>query len=180
MRKALAIAALAATICLLAGCDFLRSLAGRPTSRDIDAKRAQIEREVAPEKEHADSLAAGQLADAGQPDQQEPAVKKDPAPTSGGGIPKQLTPKQLQGREKFDLAHRYYLMIGVFRNPDNATRQSERAQAAGYPVTLIPMNNGLTGVGVCASDDLQSVYESFVRLRKEPFCPDDTWILNNE
>ena len=42
MRKAIIIAAFAITVCLLGGCDFFRVLAGRPTSREIEAKRAFI------------------------------------------------------------------------------------------------------------------------------------------
>ena len=42
MRKAIFIAALAATVCLLGGCDFFRVLAGRPTSREIENKRKLI------------------------------------------------------------------------------------------------------------------------------------------
>lgn len=187
MKKAIAIAALAATICLLAGCDFLRTLAGRPTSRDIEAKRAQVELEAAAEA-RADSLAQARLQAESDSLAAEAALsgqggvrteKQQPAP-QGSGKPKQLTPKQLQGVEKYDLVYRYYLMIGVFRSPDNATRQAERARSAGYPVTLIPMKNGMTAVGVCGADDVESIYASFQRLRAESFCPEDAWILNNE
>ena len=56
MKRLMAIAALAASICLLGGCDFFRQLAGRPTSRDIEAKRLRIEREAEAHQRRLDSL----------------------------------------------------------------------------------------------------------------------------
>ena len=47
MRKAIVIAALAASVCLLGGCDFIRTLAGRPTSHELAAKREMIEQQAA-------------------------------------------------------------------------------------------------------------------------------------
>ena len=55
MKKILAISALAA-LCLLTGCDFFRTLAGRPTSADIAAKRALIERTEQQEAARRDSI----------------------------------------------------------------------------------------------------------------------------
>ena len=43
MKKLTTVFAFALLLCLAGGCDFFRTLAGRPTSARIEAKRARIE-----------------------------------------------------------------------------------------------------------------------------------------
>lgn len=42
MRKSTAVLLVAAALSVLSGCDFLRSVAGRPTSKEIEAKKAAL------------------------------------------------------------------------------------------------------------------------------------------
>ena len=171
MKKILVITALAATVCLLGGCDFFRQLAGRPTSRQIRAKQERIEQEARRHQQRLDSLklVQKQISDS--------LATLDSLRDAKESL---ITTRQLTGGGKYDIPYRYYVMIGSFSSPDNATRQAARAQEAGYPATLIPFRNGFTAVGCCPSDNLTEVYASLRKLREEDFCPSDAWILNNE
>lgn len=171
MKKILVIMALSATVCLLGGCDFFRSLAGRPTSREIRAKQDRIEREALLHQQRLDSLklVQKQISDS--------LATLDSLREAKESL---ISTRQLSSGGKYDIPFRYYVMIGSFSSPDNATRQAARAQEAGYPATLIPFRNGFTAVGCCPSNNLTEVYASLRKLREEEFCPADAWILNNE
>ena len=171
MRKAIVITALAAAVCLLGGCDFFRQLAGRPTSRDIEAKKAQIEREAEIHQQHLDSLKAVQ---------QQISDSLATLESMREANETLLSTRQLAGSGKYNLPYRYYVMIGAFSSPENAARQASKAEKAGYPATQIPFKNGFTAVGVSPSNSLSEVYASLKKLREEAFCPKDAWILNNE
>ena len=171
MRKAIVITALAAAVCLLGGCDFFRQLAGRPTSRDIEAKKAQIEREAAIHQQHLDSLKAVQ---------QQISDSLATLESMREANETLLSTRQLAGGGKYNLPYRYYVMIGAFSSPENAARQASKAEKAGYAATQIPFKNGFTAVGVSPSNSLSEVYASLKKLREEAFCPKDAWILNNE
>ena len=159
------------SICLLGGCDFFRQLAGRPTSRQIRAKQERIEQEARRHQQRLDSLklVQKQISDS--------LATLDSLRDAKESL---ITTRQLTGGGKYDIPYRYYVMLGSFSSPDNATRQAARAQEAGYPATLIPFRNGFTAVGCCPSDNLTEVYASLRKLREEDFCPPDAWILNNE
>ena len=171
MKKILIITALAAAVCLLGGCDFFRSLAGRPTSKQIRAKQERIELAERLHQQRLDSLkqVQKQISDS--------LAILDSLRTAKESL---ISTRQLAGGGKYDIPSRSYVMIGSFSSKDNATRQAARAQEAGYPATLIPFRNGFTAVGCCPSDDLTEVYASLQKLRAEEFCPADAWILNNE
>lgn len=192
MRKAIVMAALAAALCLLSGCDFFRVLAGRPTSKEIVAKRVRIGQELAANRRQPDSLELArqrQTVDslaglaAAQPAAQAPASASAPAsaaPSQPARSGKTLSARNLAAAGGPALTHRYYLMIGAFGQPENARRQAERAEKAGYPATLIPFKSGVTAVGVAPTDDLNQAWAMLDRLRAESFCPKDAWILDNE
>ena len=171
MKRLMAIAALAASICLLGGCDFFRQLAGRPTSRDIEAKRLRIEREAEAHQRRLDSLklVQKQISDS--------LATLDSLRNAKESM---ISTRQLATSRGYDLPYRYYVMIGSFSSPANAERQAGKAEQAGYPATRIPFRNGFIAVGVCPSNSLTEVYASLRKLRSERFCPKDAWILNNE
>ncbi|MCR4824073.1 MAG: SPOR domain-containing protein [Bacteroidales bacterium] len=171
MRKAIVTMALAASVCLLGGCDFFRQLAGRPTSREIEAKRMQIEQEAAAHQHRLDSLKTvqKQISDS--------LATLDSLRNANETL---ISSRQLAAGGKYKLPYRYYLMIGSFGSPENADRQAAKAEKAGYPATKIPFQNGFTSVAICPSNSLSEVYASMKKLRSEAFFPQDAWILNNE
>ena len=193
MRKAITIAAFAVIVCLLGGCDFFRVLAGRPTSREIEAKRMLIlgqdtlsqQAATDPARPVLDLLPGEDTADGTQTAPQTEQVKvpktepTPPAPPANLGNTKISTRSSAtftQNRPEY----RYYVMIGTFSTRENAVKLASRVEAAGYTTALIPFRSGLTAVGVCPSDDLGVVCNALEKLRSESFCPKDAWILNIE
>jgi len=170
MRKVIIIVTFAMSLCLLGGCDFFRQMAGRPTSRDIAAKRERIEREAEAHQRRLDSLKAvqKQISDS--------LATLDSLRNAKEAL---ISTRHLSSVGQ-DLPYRYYVMIGAFGSPENADRQAARAEEAGYPATLIPFRNGFTAVGVSPSNSLTAVFASLKKIQGEPFCPQDAWILNNE
>lgn len=171
MKKCMMLSALAVMACLLGGCDFFRQLAGRPTSRDIADKRERIELEAQAHQRRLDSLKAvqKQIADS--------LATLDSLAKTKDAI---RSTKQLATRADYHPEYRYYVMVGAFSSTTNAAKQAAKAEAAGYPATVIPFKNGFNAVGVCPSNSLPEVYASLRRVRTERFCPADAWILNNE
>lgn len=157
----------------VSGCDFFRVLAGRPTSKDIDAKRVQIMRaeEAAlqarldsirrvEEKVVSDSLTAlDSLAAQG--------VVISDASRLGGLVEESHGP-------------RYRIVLGVFRERDNARKLASQAEAKGFSAQLLDCRRGMIAVGVCPSDKIARTFEDLNRLRSESFCPKDSWILLDE
>lgn len=159
-------------ICLcVTSCDFLRKVAGRPTSEEIAAKYIEICRQ---EKEHVqrvDSVCAetSRVVDSLETID---ALRKLKGSVIAAG--------RLNGTEAASLANRYYVVIGTFSKPENARKIAAEAGKAGYDVTLVKYRSGFTAVALCGSDDIFSINESFGRLKKEKFCPPDIWIMSNE
>jgi cell division septation protein DedD len=75
---------------------------------------------------------------------------------------------------------RYTIVIGAFRERSNAQKLAAQAQAAGFPAQLMECKRGMIAVGVCPSDRIARTFEDLTKLRKEAFCPKDSWILLNE
>ena len=179
MRKAIIIAAMAASVCLLGGCDFIRNLAGRPTSSDLEAKRQQIAREVAAVKQKKDSLeaAASQERERIRKWVSDSLALEDSLRRSGDDVVKS---SERMGISHASLTNRYYVMIGAFSSSANAARQAARAEKAGYKAAVIPLKNGISAVGVCPTNSLTEICAALKKVRQEPFCPADAWILKNE
>lgn len=151
---------------VLGGCDFLRRVAGRPTSSDIEAKREFIACERAARQALADSIAR---------------EEKRVADSLALADSLERTNTVVSGRElKHDLEARYYIIVGSFGKESNAQAFARKTEAAGYPATLIAYKNGFTAVGICPSSGLAEAAAALHKVRKESFCPAGAWILNNE
>ena len=158
----------------LTGCDFMRKLAGRPTSEDVEARRLEILRaEEAALQARLDSL---RLVE--QRMLQDSLNALDSIRQLGGSI---LNPASLGGLFATKLEARYYILLGSFRSRANAEGLFRIARDAGYKPALISFGKGgLIAVGVCPVNKLADAYASLDGVRKESFCPKDVWILVNE
>lgn len=202
MRKAIIIAAFAVTVCLLGGCDFFRVLAGRPTSREIEAKRALIlaqdplaQQSVTDTTRSVSELPAsdeGTTAPRTEP-QTEPATEKRTEQTPPAGtksrapltLPEKLGDTKIYTRKAATFSqpgpeYRFYVMVGTFSTRENAVKQASKAEAVGFTTALLPFSSGLTAVGVCPTDDFEVVRDAVEKIRAQSFCPKDAWILNVE
>lgn len=170
MKKSLFI--LLAAMLSLTGCDFLRSLAGRPTSEVIESRRLEILRaQEAVEQARLDSLRQEQkmVLDS--------IAALDSIRQQGGTI---LNPAQLGGLFATKLEARYYIIIGAFSKRSNAEALMTKVSEVGYSPALISFRNGKIAVGLCPVNTLPDALTSLMTVKEEPFCPSDAWILVNE
>ncbi len=168
---------------VFSGCDPLRKLAGRPTSKEIETKREAIVRADsmahaarmdslhAIEKELSDSLAALDSA-------VQTALQMGKSGLQERGTV--LNPAKLGGLFGTKLDYRYYVVVGAFAARSNAEKLLSTVNGAGYTATLISFRNGLTAVGACQTDNLNYAFKCLDKIREESFCPPDAWILVNE
>lgn len=180
MKKTVILALVAGAV-LVSGCDFFRSLAGRPTSEEIAAKRDSLavvaaEREAAEAQalalaqHRADSLAAvAQFRRDSLATEEEIAAMKVMV----------LTPDKLKGLYHTTLDKKYYVVIGSFRERANAEKKRQQAVSAGYTAEVIGFCNGYVAVGAAATDSVTVILPALKQLRQEQFCPRDAWILLN-
>ena len=164
---------------VLTGCDFFRTLAGRPTSKDIE--RIQVESLLA---EKSDLLAANMLLEK-KCDSLQKAFSNvtdslnalDSISQYGGTV---LNPTTLGGLFSTKLEARYYVVVGAFRSRENAEKMHKRVEVKGYKPALISFRNGLNAVGVCPTNNIQDAHRALREVKKEKFCPSGAWILLNE
>ena len=177
MKKALIWFMVAMLPLLATGCDFVRTLAGRPTSAQVEQIRQErIAREEARhqavldslqrvEKQMADSLAALET------------YLLDSLAQTRGTI---LNPSKMGGLFTTKLESKYYIIVGAFRGRSYAERKLKACNEAGYTGTIISFRNGLLAVGVCPSNNLNESLKTLKVMRGTGICPKDGWILVNE
>ena len=170
--KHILVISLACQILLFSGCDAFRTIAGKPTSSDIEAKKEKIEAKLkAAHEARLDSLRRIEksLADS--------AAVMDSIKKEGGTI---LNPGAMGGLTASKLDYRYYIVVGAFANPENAESLLAKAREAGYIGIIITFKNGFNAVGLSQTDHIEKAYSALQKLKGESFCPQDAWILVNE
>ena len=168
----------ALALCLtLSGCDFIRTLAGRPTSAQVEElHRQQLAQEEARHQAILDSLERRrqQMADSLA------ALEThllDSLSQAKGTV---LNPSKLGGLYTTKLETQYCVVVGAFRNRYYAERKLKACEKAGYTATIVSFRNGLNAVAVCPSNSLNEALKSLKQLRGTEVCPKDGWILVNE
>jgi len=163
---------------LLSGCDFLRQLAGRPTSEDIAAKRVQIAEEERQKEEAAKAEQArlDSIRIAEQAVADSLALMEKVQKSSNRFYPL----SHLRRAKAEDVPYRYSIVVGAFSVPKNAKRFAREYEAVGYDAITIPYGNNYTAVAVCGTDHLAQIWESLQKIKQESFCPKGIWVLVNE
>ena len=160
MKRILVIGAAVPLLLSITSCDLLRTLAGRPTSKDIEAKRAMIEKERQLKEQRQRDSAARVAA------QLEAAAAA--AAAAAADAPEQKTATQVNGN--------FRIILGTFADKSNATRLSSQAVAAGYDAVILQSSTGRSTVAVRAGATEKEAQELKEKLKKEPFCPAGVWI----
>ena len=162
MRRVLPVIVLVLSVALMAtGCDFFRVLAGRPTSKDIEAKRELIlrssEQPVSTGQAEAkpDTVVAAPIR---------PAGDKDPLTSSGAGTGKK----------------RFYVIMGAFSSRENAEKYAARIKGFGYEPEFFGFTEGRTAVGIGGTDDQEEAKAFMKELKGQDFCPEGVWILDRK
>ena len=167
---------LAVSAILITGCDFVRKIAGRPTSKDVEAIRVErVRQEEARHQARLDSIrkVQQQLADSLAMEQ----YLLDSLSQSKGTV---MTPSSLGGIGVSNLEYKYYIVVGAFRDPTNALRKKTQCDDAGYTAKIINFRNGLNAVAVCPSNSIAETIKNFKAIKGKNFCPTDGWILVNQ
>ena len=177
---------LIAVVLTVTGCDFFRKVAGRPTSQDIEKRKAQIaivekqREEQAREQARLDSIrvAKEQIRLA-----EEKAAKDSLDALSSlkakGCMMYDLA--SLKGISEGNLHHRYYIVVGSFRDANNADKFMKKvSKDVDMEPLKVRFRNGMVAVGVCPRNEIVQIASVIDEVRTKSFCPKDAWILVNE
>lgn len=171
MKKRFRIVLLFFTFLSLTSCDFLRRVAGRPTSEQIMEKSQRIELR---RKEIADSL-------------QEVEYKKVVAIRKAQdslALVRYLDSLEIPyssifsfGEPQQPLMYKYNAVAGVFRTKKASDAKLYQLQSKGYPATRIYFAGGESAVLLCGGDSVSEVADMILDARSvRKLCPKDTWI----
>ena len=175
MRKYIILLALCAAT--FQGCDFVRTLAGRPTAAKVEEiRQEQMRLEEARHQARIDSMKRVQAAMADSLAALE-AHLIDSLSQARGTI---VNPAKLGGLYTTKLEAKYSIVVGAFRNRAYAERKLAACNDAGYKASIISFRNGLQAVAVCPSESLDETVKTLKQLRGKGICPEDGWILVNE
>ena len=167
---------MASAALLATGCDFFRALAGRPTSKDIEAKREMIERQKVerPGKDDhsVDTARSGSPVEPGM-------TETEPEKTEATG-PSTNQHAQAGSGSGTKAKKRYYVIMGAFSSRENADRYVSKLRDRGYDPEFFGFTEGRTAVGVGGTDDEQEAKEFMKELKRQDFCPDGVWILDRK
>lgn len=175
MKKSLVLV-LAVSAIVISGCDFVRKIAGRPTSKQVEAVRVErAKQEEARHQARLDSMrrVQQQLADSLAMEQ----YLLDSLSQSKGAV---ITPSSLGGIGVSNLQYTYYIVVGAFRDPANALRKKTQCDDAGFTAKIINFRNGLNAVAVCPSNSIAEIIKNLKVVKAQSFCPKDSWILVNQ
>lgn len=180
------ILALFAVMLLVSGCDFFRKVAGRPTSADLQAKRTEItyveaqKAELAREQARLDSLeaVARKEREAREMAERDSLAAHQTLKEKGCQI---YELKSLKGLSSGELSHRYYLIVGSFKEGANADKFiSKVAKDSLMQPVKVKFRTGMIAVGVCPRNKIADMPSVIEEVRTKTFCPKDAWILVNE
>ena len=161
----------------VSGCDFLRTVAGRPTSTDLAVMKEAIENErLAKEAAIRDSIAAVLRMEA-----EAKAAKRDSVLLDSLGKARILfRPSRFGGIREADTDARYMVAVGSFQTRSFAERKVLSSREAGFEGAIVTFRSGLNIVGLCPSERLSEVYSTLLENRGKGVFPKASWILVNE
>lgn len=167
------------------GCDFFRKVAGRPTTEDIEAKKVEIARV---EREKAEAVREQERLDSLRAVKERARIEEEAALRDSLAAPIALKERgcvmydlsSLKGLASGELEHRYYVIVGSFRDGANADRFIRKiaADSLMQPVK-VHFRTGMIAVGVCPRNKIAEMPSVVDEVRTRSFCPKDAWILVN-
>ena len=155
---------------MLCSCDMFRSLAGRPTSDQIEQKKVLIALRQKAEQARLDSLekAEKHIADS--------LAAIDSIRGCGMLL---RTPADARGLSSIGLEKKYYVILGTFSERANAESFSRKFPLDSEPA-IFRLRNGFSVVTACQSDDPIAFYARLKQLREAKLCSSDAWVFFNE
>ncbi len=161
----------------LVSCDFVRTIAGRPTSAQLETIRQ--EKIAAEEARHQAVLDSMERVKQHMADSLEALEQHllDSLTQAKGTI---LNPSKLGGMYTTKLDAKYCIVVGAFKERKNAEKKLKACNEAGYTTTIVSFRNGFNAVAVCPSNSLDETLKTLRKMRGTGICPSDGWILINE
>ena len=157
---------------LVTSCDFMRKVAGRPTSADLQAMVA------AKEQEREQAERALQERQQREKELQYQADSLLAVQTMEGIVVNRLS--DLNVRITTELPAKYNVVIGAFSDASNADKLIARLKEAGYEASAMRYRSGKTAVLACSTDSFVELGKSFASLKQETYCPEDVWVIVKE
>ena len=157
----------------IVSCDFIRKLAGRPTSADIEEKAALIQERRQRTEDSirvAKALAQARLDSVMHIDSVQCAIED---------MGYKFSDRFAYGESLESLQHRYYLIIGVYRTARMLQLQVDAQRKRGYNTVSLSLEGGVKVLALYASDDIDELYCFLQQTRAEGACPADAWIYTN-
>lgn len=71
----------------------------------------------------------------------------------------------------------YYVIIGSFRDPDNAREYQEEISAKGFNPTILRNEEGLFRISVLSTNNIETARNEIRRIRRDFPEHEDTWLL---
>ena len=166
------ILALVAAATLAGGCDFMRKVAGRPTSAELGTIAAGIK-----ERSEKEALEARQR------EEQEMMLRNQAdslaaAAALGDVVFKNISAIKVSGNG--GMTARYAVVLGAFASPENAAKLIKTVSDAGYRAQELHYTSGVVGVVAGATDSFAELGRVYSSIKSEKFCPKDAWVLVNE
>ena len=173
---------LVAAMFMLAGCDFFRKVAGRPTSEDIVAMKDAIVQmeQLKAEQARLDSIRVAK-EQARLAEEMAKSDSLDALAIIKNNNCKMYSLTSYRGLASGELKHRYYVVVGTFKEVANANKYV--TWASRYPdmePVKIYFKTGKVAVGVSPRDKVVDLAGVIANVKSKPFCPKDAWILVNE
>lgn len=158
----------------LQSCDFLRRVAGRPTSDELQAKAHAIELR---DKAVSDSL-----------ERERERVRQEIVAAEAARLDSLETVRQFEqmdvrlssvftyGEPLAPLQHKYNMICGVFRKPDVARKHFNKLDEIGFEPAFIEFKGGVKALCVASSDKLSDLYAVYVHGRQIKAIPANSWV----
>ena len=171
MKKRIRIVSIILTFLSLTSCDFVRKIAGRPTSGELAEKSELIEQR---RKRQADSL---------QKLESERIIRENFLRDSLAAAAV-LKPLGIDFSYSFSFGEpvdgtlcRYNAVVGVYRTKGAADKALSHLRSKGCKPGRIFFSGGEMAVLLCSSDSLSEVVTTLMKARAAGgICPKDTWI----
>lgn len=148
------ISTLMVALMLVTGCDFFRSLVGKPTSKELE----QMKREAVEQARKQRQLDSINRAKALALEQAKAAEEN----------------KNLLDES----AGRYHVILGSFKVEGNAEKMYALLEKNGYTPRVILFNNGFEVVSVAAYNNYRDALKAMNDVMEYEFCPEDVWIYD--
>lgn len=105
-----------------------------------------------------------------------PKIEVKTIPDTASPI-KEVEEKLVANNNKLPNPHRYFVIIGSFRNPDNAERYQGQILKKGFSSEILKNEDGLYRVSVMSTNETREAMNEIRRIRR--VFPEyyDTWLL---